>query len=116
MPTFGLDRVIIALVLLLASMAGGAALMYAHMAPKVAVAEERADTLAGQVREQNKAVESLREAEAKRKTDADVRVAAAAATARTAEQHAQELLSLARPPGVDECAAAQALIARELSK
>lgn len=110
------STIVAALALLVAGLCFGAAAMHGYMAPKVAVAEERAEQLAGSVREQNRAIDALREADAKRKAEADLRVAAAAAVAKTAERQAQALLSLRLPAGVDECAAAHALIAKELAQ
>jgi len=109
-------KIAAAAVAVVLSMAAGAWLAAQWYAPRLELAEGKVENLGEQVREQNRAIEALREAEKTRKAEADRRVAAAAEKAREDERAAQVLLSEQRPAGMDACTAASALITKELRK
>ena len=94
----------------------GSEIVFASQATTMDAARAEARNLSDKIAEQNKAVRAMEEEADRREADAKARVAAAQAVARSAELSAQRLLSLALPQGADECAAARALIAREVRK
>lgn len=78
--------------------------------------DQTIDTMAGQITDQNAAVDKLREDADERERLAKKAVDAAQAQARRADTRAQQLLAAQVPQGVDECTAASALITQELQK
>lgn len=111
-----IERAAAALLALMAAATVGAWIASEWYEPRLDAARAEARNLSDKIAEQNKAVRAMEEEADRREADAKARVAAAQAVARSAELSAQRLLSLALPQGADECAAARALIAREVRK
>jgi hypothetical protein len=115
--TFSLQAAAIAAgAALLLGLAGGGAAVHGWYSPRLEAAELRERELGNKVDEQNRAVESLKEAADERQRQAEKALAAAQAAAKAYETSAQRILGTQKPAGANECAAAQWLLQQELRK
>jgi len=87
-----------------------------HYEPRLTAAEARAESARVLLREQNRAIEQLRELAEQRRLAAEDAMARAREAREDAERHAAELLSRLPPSGVDECQAVVDLIREELRR
>jgi len=102
--------------LVIASAAAGWGYATRYWRPQLLAAQAERDEARRDVSAQNDALDALREAADKRAATAQAAIDAAATRARVAETHAQQLLAMAVPQGVDACTAASALIRKELAR
>jgi outer membrane murein-binding lipoprotein Lpp len=95
---------------------GGYWLTSGWYAPRLENAELRVGELAGALKKQNDAVETL--GKKQKQMAEDLKTAQDAAKKRTAERQTkvQSILATPLPPGADQCAAASDLIRQELAK
>lgn len=115
--TFTLQATLIAgAVALVAGLAGGAYAAHAYYAPRLEVAELKVKNLGEKIKEQNVAVQRLKDDAAERQHQAEARVAAAQAEALQHQARAQQILMRQKPAGVNDCQAAADLIRQELGK
>lgn len=89
---------------------------HAFYAPRLELAEIRADGLAESLSVQNTAVAKLQSDGAERARRAAQALATAEQARRDAEQAAMDILTTALPAGADRCTAASQLIRKELAK
>lgn len=108
-------KVIGVAIVVAALMGAGAGMAAKHYRPIVKGLKDKVDELGGKLKEQNEAVEALREAGALRAKAAQKALDAAEVDRRKAETHAQSLLARQLKPGEDACTAASALIREELT-
>lgn len=99
----------------LAGLAAGGGAAWWHYSPRLELANQRAEAMGDKVREQNRAVEALKEASDKRVAEAEKAAERARGAAEAHRAAAARIMSQQLAAGADACVSACRLIDDEVS-